>query len=292
MTKYSDRNSQSPTALKPLSQSLFEELRDFICEKTGIYFQDNKQYLLQSRLRNRVMQLNFESFEAYFSYLKNPNNISEFTEMVNSITINETYFFRSPEQFSLLQNTLLPLLIEQKKSDARPTIRLWSTACSTGDEPYSIAILVKEHFAHLYPTVKFEIYGSDIDSNILERAQRGFYNAYAIRNIPEHLLRKYFTQNGEVFELNNDIRSLVEFKKINLSDRVEMMRMHHIDLAICANVLIYFPNEIRQKVVMSIYNSLARNGLFLIGFSETLFGIEHPFVQIRDGKNMTYQKAG
>ena len=211
--------------------------------------------------------------------------------MVSAITINETYFFRSPEHFNLIQNSILPQLILQKKDKPNPKIRLWSTACSAGDEPYTLAILLHHYFVNRYPNIRFEILASDIDPIILSKAKKGLYNTYSIRNIPANLLEKYFIGQGDQYQIKPEIASMVEFKRINLSDRIGMMGVHSVDLAICANVLIYFPKHIRQNVVTSIYNSLNKTGFLLIGFSETLFGIEHQFNQTRDGKSITYQKA-
>ena len=211
--------------------------------------------------------------------------------MVSAITINETYFFRSQEQYSIIRNSILPQLIAQKKDKTNPRIRIWSTACSAGDEAYTLSIILDKFFVRKYPDIRFEILASDIDPNILAKAKKGIYNAYSIRNVPTNLLEKYFTKAGDEYEIKPALTKLVTFKRINLSDRMEMMGIHGIDLAICANVLIYFPKHIRQRVVTSIYNSLNNEGFFMVGFSETLFGIDHQFQQTRDGKSITYQKA-
>ena len=288
--KYPDREGNAPGKVIPLSGHLFDKIRLLIRDKTGIYFQDNKQYLLQSRLKTRLTQLNLDSFESYFEYLSHPANKAEFGRMVSAITINETYFFRSQEQFNIIQNTILPRLIEHKQETPNPVIKIWSTACSTGDEPYTLALIINHYFKKRYPKYRFEILASDIDTDIIAKAKRGLYSAYAVRNIPSFLLNAYFSKNNETFQISDEIRQMVTFKKINLSDRLEMIRIHGVDLAICANVLIYFPSDIRQNVVNSIYNCLNSSGYFMVGFSETLFGINHPFMQLRDGKNTTYQK--
>ena len=288
--KYPDRKGHAPSKVIPLSRHIFDQIRLFIRDKTGIYFQDNKQYLLQSRLKTRLTQLNMDSFDAYYEYLNHPANRAELGRMISAITINETYFFRSQEQFNSIQNTVLPRLIEQKQDVPDPVIKIWSTACSTGDEPYTLALIVNHYFRKRYPRYHFEILASDIDADVIAKAQKGLYSTYAVRNIPPHLLKAYFSKINDVFQISDEIRQMVTFKKINLSDRLEMIRIHGIDLAICANVLIYFPGEIRENVVNSIYNCLNTSGYFMVGFSETLFGIDHPFTPLRDGKNTTYQK--
>ena len=247
--------------------------------------------MLQSRLIQRVRDLGFQSYEDYFDYLFQARDSGEFASMVNAVTINETFFFRTQDQFDLIKNALLPRLIERSKPPEKKTIRIWSAACSTGDEPYSLAILLKELFIQRFPHITFEIFASDIDSDILSRARRGAYSAYAIRHVPPQLLQKYFSENNEHYQLNESIRSMVQFKQINLADRMAMMRMNGIDLAICANVLIYFPKPIKENVVHSIYNALNPGGLFIIGISETLFGINHPFTLLKEGKSVVYCKA-
>lgn len=270
---------------------MFEKLRDFILDKTGIYFQDNKLYLLQSRLNARLKDLSLNKYEDYYLYLTSAYGKEEFIKMVSAITINETYFYRSQEQFSIIQNSILPQLIAQKKDKPNPRIRIWSAACSAGDEPYSLSIILDKFFIHKYPNIEFEILASDIDPIVLAKAKKGIYNSYSIRNVPKNLLEKYFTKLGDEYQLKPEIASMVNFKRINLSDRMGLMGIHGIDLAMCANVLIYFPKHIRQRIVTSIYNSLSKKGFFMVGFSETLFGIEHQFQQTRDGKSITYQKA-
>ena len=288
--KYADREGSTSGKIIPLSRHVFDQIRSFIKDKTGIYFQDNKQYLLQSRLKVRLLDLKLADYEQYYQYLISPANHSEFAKMVSAITINETYFFRSQDQFTSIQNRIIPMLLLQKQDVPHPVIRIWSTACSTGDEPYTLALILKNRFEKQKPNVRFEILASDIDSDILARAKRGLYSAYSVRNIPSQLLERYFIKTDEGFQISDEIRKMVTFRRINLSDRLEMIRIQGIDLAICANVLIYFPQEIRQNVVNSIYNCLNAGGYFMVGFSETLFGIEHPFTLSREGKNTTYQK--
>lgn len=246
---------------------------------------------MQSRLAPRLADLKLHSFEDYYSYLTASNDTAEFTRMVTAITINETYFFRSEQHFEHIQYSILPQLIKQKKQTSNPRIRLWSAACSAGDEPYTLAIILHHHFIQHNPDIRFEIIASDIDPEILSKAKRGRYNTYSIRNIPDPLLEKYFTRHGEEYQLKKTLADLVTFRRINLTDSFEMMSVTNIDLAICANVLIYFPKEIRQKVVTSIYNSLNAQSFFMVGFSETLFGIEHQFKQVREGKSITFQKG-
>lgn len=288
--KYSDRHSLSPGNNEPLSPKVFDLLRNYIHDKTGIYFHDNKQYLLQSRLKQRLRELNLASYEEYYKFVCSPINRQELIKMVNAVTINETCFFRSTEQFELIRTHILPQLIALRK-DQQPKIHIWSTACSTGDEPYTLAIIIKEHFAYRYPDIQFLITATDIDSEALAAAKAGLFKSYATRYIPPAILKKYFSPEGNAHRINDGIKQLVDFKLINLSDRTEMMRIHNVDLTLCANVLVYFPSETKEKVVKSIFKSTRKSGFFMVGHSETLFGLEHDFARTRIGKTIFYQKT-
>ena len=287
--KYSDRHSLSPGNNEPLSPKVFDLLRNYIHEKTGIYFHDNKQYLLQSRLKPRLRELNLSSYEDYYKFLRSPNKRQEFFKMVNAVTINETFFFRSSEQFELIETHILPQLIALH-GHRRAKIHIWSAACSTGDEPYTLAIIIKEYFAHRYPNIQFQITATDIDSEALAAAKAGLFKSYATRYIHPFILKKYFTPEGSAHRINDSIKQLVDFKLINLSDRTEMMRIHNVDLTLCANVLVYFPSEMKERVVKSIFKATRKGGFFMVGHAETLFGLEHDFTQARIGKAIFYQK--
>ncbi|GIV59781.1 MAG: hypothetical protein KatS3mg043_0870 [Rhodothermaceae bacterium] len=151
-----------------LPDPLFEQFRRFIYEQTGIYFQDNKKYLLESRVGRRLTATGTPDYQAYFHYLLNGGAATELPELINAVTINETFFFRTPPQFEIIEEHIIPELVAQRTGPA-PTLRLWSAACSTGDEPYSLALIVRDRLQARYPRVRFEIYGTDINTEVLER---------------------------------------------------------------------------------------------------------------------------
>ena len=285
----SDRQSVAPGSDYPLSPQLFERFRAFLFDQSGIYFQDNKRLLLKARLQHRLLQLHLPSFEDYYDYLTAPSNRSEIPHMINSVTINETYFFRAPEHVQLIQKTLIPTLLAAKTNDTNE-LSIWCTACSTGDEAYTIALMIQEYVRPNRPSLKINIIGSDIDSNALARAKSGLFNAYSVRHIPKPLLQKYFTPSPSGFRINPALRNMVRFKHINLASRTETMRMHGVDIVLCANVLVYFQGQTKEQVITSIYNCLNPGGYLLIGSSETLFGLGHPFELIRQGRTVYYRK--
>ncbi|QXD16051.1 protein-glutamate O-methyltransferase CheR [Rhodocaloribacter litoris] len=273
-----------------LPDPLFEQFRRFIYEQTGIYFQDNKKYLLESRVGRRLTATGTPDYQAYFHYLLNGGAATELPELINAVTINETFFFRTPPQFEIIEEHIIPELVAQRTGPA-PTLRLWSAACSTGDEPYSLALIVRDRLQARYPRVRFEIYGTDINTEVLETARAGSYGPRAVRNVPPPMLSRYFTVERDHYTLKPEVRETVRFAYLNLFDRNAVATMRNIDLILCANVLIYFDNKSKQQVVSSLYNSLNKGGYLLVGFSETLYGVTQAFQPVRFDKTIAYKKG-
>lgn len=274
-----------------LSDEMFGQLRSFIYDKTGIYFQDNKRYLLESRVGRRLSALKLSGFTDYYNELRRGSINGEFKDLVNAVTINETFFFRNVPKFDLLEKELIPEIIALRAKEGKQKVRIWSAACSTGDEPYTIALIVKERLQPRYPNVRFEIVGTDINTDVLDKARAGIYGDYAVRNVPPPVMRKHFKEDGARYRLNPEVCRMVRFHSINLSERVAMMRMRGVDIVLCANVLIYFDNQAKQRVVSSIYNNLNAGGFLLVGFSETLYGVTQSFQPVRFDKTIAYKKG-
>ncbi len=274
-----------------LSTEMFGVLRAFVYEKTGIYFQDNKQYLLESRVGQRLRALGMRDFTAYFNFVRNGGAFQELPLLINAVTINETFFFRNPPQFEVLEQEVLPALLARRASEGKRRIKIWSAACSTGDEPYTLAILIKERLLPKYPGVQFEIVGTDINTEVLETARAGVYGPYAVRSVPPHYLNRYFTAQGARYTLAPEVRRMVSFQQMNLVDRNAMARMRDVDVILCANVLIYFDQAAKQQAVTGFYSSLNPGGYLLVGFSETLYGVTQAFLPVRLNKTIAYQKA-
>lgn len=277
-----------------LSPAAFDELRRFIYERTGIYFRDNKRYLMESRLNRRLTTLGLEDFDAYLRFLQTYKARTELSELVSAITINETYFFRHADQHGLFVNEMLPTLVEERLSKGRRRVRIWSAACSSGEEPYTLALLILDQLHARYPQVTFEIIGTDIDTEIIARAKKGTYSAHSVRNVPPALLKKYFTSETDgrttTYTLTPKVRSMVSFRQLNLSDRAAMQRMSDIDTAFCANVLIYFDQPMKERVVSSLYRSLREGGYLFVGASETLYGVTQAFKPVRFAQAIAYRK--
>ncbi len=274
-----------------LSAAEFEEWRKFIYELTGIYFQDNKKYLLESRLLKRVNFLKLNSFKEYLEYLKkNRNNKAEYNELFEVITINETFFFRNQPQLDALVTRVIPEIMSMPENKHKNRFKIWSAACSSGEEPYSVAITIQEMIKPKYPNVNFEIVGTDINYQVLNTARAGIYKEYAVRNTPPYYIKKYFKQENGRYILNDTIKRMVKFKMLNLADDFGMKLMQNFDIIFCANVLIYFDKESKMRVVNHLYNALNKGGYLFIGYSETLHGISKAFKLVSFPKTVGYKK--
>jgi chemotaxis protein methyltransferase CheR len=274
-----------------LSDSLFEKIRTFIYDTTGIYFQDNKRYLLETRIGKRLKSLGYADYSAYLHFIQHGGMRTEMPMLINAVTINETYFFRSQLQFDVLLESIIPELIEIRRKEHSNRIRIWSGACSTGDEPYTLAMMIRETLQPRFPRVRFELVATDINTEVLNTARKGIYTPYAVRNVPAPYMQKYFKKDGDRFTLASEIQSMVNFKTLNLFDRQAMLTMRSFDIVLCANVLIYFDTESKQQVVNDMYNGMNTDGYLLVGYSETLYGITQAMRPVRFDKILAYKKG-
>ena len=273
-----------------LTDEAFRELRDIIYKTSGIYYTESKKYLLESRILKRIQALKLNSLYDYVNFIKNPANRGELKNLFDAITINETYFFRAEQQFESLEKIIIPELIKNKAGTPNPTIRIWSAACSTGEEPYTIAMIVLEKIKPLYPNVQFQILGSDISNQVLEVARNGVYKEYSVRNMSELYLKKYFISKDGLFYLKDDVKRLVRFSNINLFDATQVRMVSNCDVIFCANVLIYFDIPAKQKVVSYLYDALNVGGYLFVGYSESLHGISKAFKLVHLPKAIAYKK--
>lgn len=282
---------EKPAALEAtLSEPVFNQLRAIVRERAGIDFPDEKQYLLESRVRPRLVACGVSSFEEYVRYLEQAHDPNEITHLLNAVTINETSFFRHSAQFEALGEVLIPEVIRQRRSNGSHKVRLWSAACSAGDEAYSLAILIKERVKPRYPHLEFQIIGTDIDTDVLERARAGRYRKRAVRNVPTAYLHKYFQRSDGAFELHSSIREMVTFRSLNLTDMQDMRRMQDFDVIMCANVLIYFSQPKKRQVLNSMHRSLRPGGYLLVGGSEALGDAAARFESVQEEGALAYRR--
>ena len=278
------------TGSSKMSNAAFEELRQFIYAKTGIYFPDNKKYLLQSRVSQRITALRWNDFSTYIARIKAMSARDELEHLINAITINETFFFRNEPQLEVFKNELMPKIVQNATNAKRRDIRIWSAASSTGEEPYTLAIVLRDKFLAQNATKRFQIFGTDINTDVLESARKANYKKYAIRKVPNGYMSRYFENVGEEYHLKPIIKNMVTYKNVNLFDRAKMRQMNKMDVIFCANVLIYFDTKSKKQVVNALYDSLNPGGFLLLGYSESLYGVSQAFKPVHFSKTIAYQK--
>jgi chemotaxis protein methyltransferase CheR len=266
-----------------LQDSTFKQLSDFVYEKTGIFVPPSKKYLFENRLINLIKEKNFKGFDEYLYYIKYNSNGRDLSRLFDAITTNETYFFREPQQMDVFIDEIVPRVVQGRTKD----IRIWSAACSTGEEPYTLAMMLMEKRGD----VRADILASDISDKALESARRATYNSYSIRNVPELYLKKYFRINGQDYELIRPVKAMVRFKNINLIDEKEVGKINSMDVIFCRNVLIYFGDKAKQQTVSLLYDCLKPGGFLFIGSSESLHNITRAFRPMTINRVIVYQKV-
>ncbi|MCH8326953.1 MAG: protein-glutamate O-methyltransferase CheR [Candidatus Marinimicrobia bacterium] len=267
------------TSSMNLTPEQFQELRDIIYSKTGIFFGENKVYLLENRLSRRIKELNMESFEDYIAHVKTQtSNSEEFHQIYNAVTINETFFFRYQAQLEAFKG-LLAKLIQERSAAGNKQLKIWSAASSTGEELYTIGIILAELLGPRISEWNIDLVGTDLSHRALALANEAVYTKNSFRGaMTESQKQRYFTENQPGrFQVNEDIRSLVKFKYLNLNDSMEIRKFSGIDYVYCRNVMIYFDDDMKKRVLRSIYGVLNHGGFFFLGEAESLHGISSSF---------------
>lgn len=271
-----------------LTEETFKQMRDFIYEKSGIFVPDNKKYFLENRLGRRIQEKNLKGYEDYLYILKYGSDRVEMVKLFDLITTNETFFFREPQQFNVFTGDLMKRVMEENAKSGRKDIKIWSAASSTGEEPYTLAIVMLEK--QELAGYRKEVYASDISESVLASARNGVYGSYSIRNISEQHLKKYFTNSNQQYAVSPSVKSLVKFMKINLVDEKDVRSIRGVDVIFCRNVLIYFDDKAKQKAVSLMYDALRPGGYLFVGTSESLHNITRAFKPIVINKVIVYQK--
>jgi len=270
-----------------ISEVDFEKFREFFYRKTGIQFEPSKRYFVDKRLVERIELTDSDNFRTYFTKLRFEASGEELQHLTNLMTINETYFFREEYQFQCLINSMLPD-ITSRKSDSIP-IRIWVIPSSSGEEPYSIALYLLEYWAGIN-NWDIEIISSDIDTKILTQARKGLYSQRSVQHLPEMILRKYFKRNSEDYQICDDLRTAVEFTRVNLSERADTRAYRNFDVIFCRNLLIYFDDVSRKTAAETFYDALNPGGFICLGHSESMSRISSLYKVRKFPEAIVYQK--
>jgi chemotaxis protein methyltransferase CheR len=274
-----------------LTHEEFVLLRDFVYDKAGIYFAENKRYLLESRLAGRLDELGLSSFEEYHYYLKygGQKTAQELISLFDLVTTNETSFFRNPPQLDAFKTIVQKAYANGNWPEGG--LKIWSAGCSTGEEPYTLAILMLELNSQVGRPRPFTIFGTDISTKALESARRAAFNQYSVRNTERDMLRKYFTEKKGLHILNDEVRKHVTLDFLNLMDSDSYRKYRQMDMIFCRNVLIYFDEKGKKKVIENLYESLKPKGYLTIGHAESLHNISRGFKPLIFPGTIAYQKG-
>jgi chemotaxis protein methyltransferase CheR len=273
-----------------LSLEDFVAFRDYIHEKSGIYFAENKKYLVENRLGKRMATLGLKSFRDYFYQVKYDTSLKEFNMLMNLVTTNETSFYRNPPQLACFQQEVLPLIIAQKQQGGHgKRLKIWSAGCSTGEEPYTLGMILLEALGERNDW-NIEIIANDISENVLYSARTAAYGEMSLRTTPLPIVNKYFTREGEKYCVTEPVKRLVKFSHLNLADRRKMAMMTDMDFVFCRNVMIYFSDDVKKQIVKGFYNSLRPGGYLYIGHAESLHGISKAFKLVYFKNGLVYFK--
>jgi chemotaxis protein methyltransferase CheR len=275
-----------------ISDKDFMALRDFIYSVCGIYFQASKKYFLESRVAHRMTEAGTATPGEYIALLGNAaRGKEELKKFLDEITTNETCFFRNISQLNALQLQFLPEIIESKGKSGFRKLRIWSAGSSSGEEAYTLAMLLLEKRNSLLKDWIIEIIGTDINETVLAQAREGIYAPYAVRNTPETYLKKYFkVDTGGRYILSPEVKKMVTFSSLNLYDDSKMLFMKSFDFIFCANVLIYFDTISKSKVVQHFFNNLQPYGYFFVGQAESLHGVNDKFKSVHFPGGFVYKK--
>jgi len=266
----------------------FGYIRDLVRQRSAIMLEEGKEYLVVSRLSALATQEGFASLEHFLSELRNKPMNRLHLKVVEAMTTNETTFFRDVHPFDLLQSAILPELIERK--GARRQLSIWCAGCSTGQEPYTVAMIIREHFPSLLGW-DLTILGTDLSGDVLERARAGLYTQLEInRGLPASYLVKYFRKEGIRWQVADEVRLMVEYRQINLCD--SWSALPPMDLVFMRNVLIYFDVDTKQAILGRIRRVLRPNGYLILGGAETTLGLDDAYERLVVGRAVCYRPAG
>lgn len=273
-----------------MSDEEFKLLSDFIRNYAGLVFTGAQKALFQKRVKKRMDANKLINAKEYYHLLRfDRNKNDELKELINLITVNETYFFREAPQMEVFKKELLPALKRYKEKEKR--IRIWSAACSIGAEPYTLAMLIYESGLFLSGDWKIEIFGTDINTNALNKARKGVYSPSAFRVTKEKMKKKFFEhKSGGLLEIKRFIKHMVKYSQVNLFNPSQMSLMRNMDLIFCRNVMIYFDAEVKKKVAEMLYNSLSSQGYLVIGQTESLFKVSALFEIKPMSKVLVYKR--
>jgi chemotaxis protein methyltransferase CheR len=289
----------------PLSDAELKLLQSLIYQECGMYFDERRAHFLQDRLQRRLRACNLETFYSYYRLLTSPDGRIELAALLENLTVNETSFFRNKPQLELFQKVVLEEILKRKQERRDWSLRVWSAGCSTGQEPYTLAIMICDALAYYYlrnplpfempspkplipPPWKVEILASDINYSVLRTAQEGAYTEVQMEPVDYTFRLRYFDKVGERYAIKKTVKELVQFDFHNL--KTEFLPQRN-DVIFCRNVMIYFDEAEQKRLIEKFYRCLNPEGYLLVGHAESLFGLTDRFRMIHQNNGTAYQRA-
>jgi chemotaxis protein methyltransferase CheR len=265
-----------------LSEAQFKKFRDRIYDESGIHFSSSNRTILESRLKERLRKSELASIDDYFSLISSKDE--EMKILLDSVTTNLTRFFRNTAHFDTLKNYVIPDLVAHARAGGGKKLNVWSAGCSTGEEPYSIAMMLKDELPAGFTA---EVTASDLSLKSLMTAKEGFYPDNRMNGVPEHFLKRYFERVSNGYMVKDEIKKMVTFDYHNLKND---SGKRNLDIVFCRNVIIYFDEAAQQAVINKFWDALSPHSFLFIGHSESLFGMDTRFEFLKTDWACIYRK--
>ncbi|KIH77370.1 MCP methyltransferase, CheR-type [Geoalkalibacter ferrihydriticus] len=271
----------------PMTNEEFRLMRELIYQHCGLHFSEDNKYLLEKRLSKQVRLHKFKSFKDYYYLLRySKTRDDELAQAIDLLTTNETYFFREESQLRTFVEEVIPEIKKRRESEGSRKLRIWSAGCSTGEEPYTLAMLL--HRAGLHDW-NIDIIGTDISQRVLQVARKGVYGPSSFRTTDSRYIQDYFEESEGKYRIVDEVRRMVNISHLNLFDNSRVSLLGHMDAIFCRNVIIYFDLEAKKKVVENFFQRLHPGGFLMLGHSESLINVSTRFALRHFTHDMVYQ---
>jgi len=273
----------------PMSDEEFRLIRDLVYNHSGLFFDNDSKFLLEKRLGKRLLLHRLPGYRDYYHFLRyNRGKEQEISEIMDILTTNETYFFREAFQLKAFTDEIVPEIMAEKEKRGDRSLRIWSAGCSSGEEPYTIAILLLE--MECFKGWRVEVIGADISQRVLQLARKAVYRRSSFRATEGLYISRYFQEQEDGYRISDRVRELVTFSHLNLFDENRLALLGRMDVIFCRNVIIYFDQNAKRKVIDGFFRMLREGGYLLLGHSESLMNITTAFVLKHLRNDMVYQK--
>ena len=271
----SERRSESPPAIRSSNDAILRKFSDFLYQTTGIATEERKKHLLQTKLDRLLSRKKIATYEEYWSLINHPANHDELQEFLDTMTTNTTEFFRENAHFEYIQQNFDKIRRQNPRIDRNREVVIWSSACSSGQEPVTLALVMLELLAGNYGV---RILATDLDTQILQKAAQGMYSLQECEGIPAKYLSKFFRKVGSGYQASEQVLSSISYRQFNLMSSFRFR--NGFDFIFCRNVMIYFDNQTQEELINKFYEQLVPGGLFFMGHSESMVNKKHSYQHV------------